>query len=286
MRLYMLLATHAFLHHDIPLAHAAYNSAADVAARAAGSGCPPEFGAAARRGDFSLVCDWRRLCAPPPPSASLLQLQSRIVWGLARACAAQQLRWYLPAVGTHLHAHARTQTRIKTITPPHTQAATCFVLDLDLRAFLVASGVPYAAAANATVAAALAAGDASPQITTGVASTSSGGAAAGPAGGPSGSGSSVDAAAVAVELDSFFYGELALTEGAPFACPLHGVEGSPPREQWCGARDVGALKGALLRAGLLLRAHGPQQVLRGHEALMVAQAAATGGSHPAAPAAS
>ncbi len=64
----------------------------------------------------------------------------------------------------------------------------------------------------------------------------------------------------------FFFGELVMSEGAPVACKRRLSQ--PPGEEagWCALHDIGVLKDALLRAGLLIRLHTPQQVLRGIEA--------------------
>ena len=91
---------------------------------------------------------------------------------------------------------------------------------------------------------------------------------------------------MASEVEAFFFGELVMSEGAAYACSAPAQTNSTDSEWWCSMRDVARLKELLLRAGLLLRAHGPQQVLRGQEALLKARmeaaaagpAAAAGGS--------
>ena len=148
------------------------------------------------------------------------------------------------------------------------------MLDLDLRAFLVASGVPYARASGATVAGALAA----------TGSGGGGGDVAAPV--PA----AVDEARRGAEAEALFFAELAMTEGAPFACPLFGDgggasggsavdagSGAAGAERWCSMRRADELKRQLLLAGLLTRVHGPQQLLRGHEALLRARIAAAAG---------
>lgn len=150
------------------------------------------------------------------------------------------------------------------------------MLDLDLRAFLVASGMDYATAVAAT--AAPHAHDPS-TASAGALPLPGSAAAPGPAGGAQAQQSSEAAAAdqerarrIASEVESFFFGELAMTEGAPYSCPALAHDGAAPAgDQWCAMRDAPRLKQLLLGAGLLLRVHGPQQVLRGQEALLRAR---------------
>ncbi|KAI8462626.1 MAG: hypothetical protein J3K34DRAFT_447341 [Monoraphidium minutum] len=190
-----------------------------------------------------------------------------------------------------------------------TKVRECFALDLDLRAFLVAVGVDYATAVAATVAPI--SGDSSTPsasdpglraVTTpgATAAAAGGAAAASDLGGNSGVRSQPDVGAAATgnaparqgvavtsgsmpvraaEVDSFFFGELAMTEGAPYACDAPSSNaGGGTQPAWCSMADVARLKQLLLAARLLVRYHGPQQLLRGHEALLQSRMAAAQGA--------
>lgn len=148
---------------------------------------------------------------------------------------------------------------------------------MDLRAYLVAVGVPYAQAATALAAPPVAA-DGAPQP-----AVSNGGsralrlgrgdaAAPGAAGPGSASGaagatpaSNANSTWLRSNVDDFLFGEMILSEGAPYTCA---APDAPDTQLWCSMRDVRRLKQLLLGARLLAREHGPQQVLRGQEAVL------------------
>ncbi|GBF98049.1 glycosyltransferase-like [Raphidocelis subcapitata] len=169
-------------------------------------------------------------------------------------------------------------------------ARACFALDFELRAFLVASGADPAAAAEAAAAplpmgalgdeeaagAPRPEGDRAPGVrppsarppvlSAGTLLSAAGGHVNSSALEPAGAAS----AALPRAVVDFWYSELVMSEGAPFACYS---PSEPERRQWCAMRDVGRLKHLLLRAGLLMRADAPAAVVRGHEALLRQQTA-------------
>eukprot|EP00878_Enallax_costatus_P008075 GHUV01008445.1.p1 GENE.GHUV01008445.1~~GHUV01008445.1.p1 ORF type:complete len:900 (+),score=338.15 GHUV01008445.1:421-3120(+) len=64
------------------------------------------------------------------------------------------------------------------------------------------------------------------------------------------------------EVLNFFWGELALSEGAPFEC----LTSDGKAKGWCSITDVSKLKSLLTSTGLMLRLHAPAQAMKGIEA--------------------
>ncbi|WIA28468.1 hypothetical protein OEZ86_011012 [Tetradesmus obliquus] len=141
------------------------------------------------------------------------------------------------------------------------QASRCFVLDIDQRAFLAAikdrkaAGLPVSPAAL----------PAAPQQQQD--------ASSGPvrellidsatmAGLRTSSGFSNASWPVGKEVLDFFWGELALSEGAPFEC----LTPDGQAKGWCAMSSVGHLKSLLISSGLMLRLHAPAQAMKGIEA--------------------